>query len=331
MATTAIAGRRPVEQAIEFRPPTSLWKDAWSRLVRNKAAMLGLVIIIFFLFLALFGSWIAPHDPLQINSGKSFLPPPWAPSWMVSTGKVGDPQYLLGTDNIGRDVLSRLIYGARVSLVVALVPTVIILVIGIVLGITAGFFGGTVDNLLMRLTDIVYSFPDLLFFVVVMFALRETAIGRWGSGVVLLFGALAIVNWVGIARVVRGQTLSVKEKEYIEASRAIGSSDKQIMSKHILPNILSPIIVITAFTIPRLIITEAILGYLGLGLRPGTNSSEFFVTSWGSMLLDGQTAINAQPWLLLAPAIAVGLVVMGFTAFGDGLRDALDPRMRGTG
>jgi len=292
--------------------------------------MVGLGIIVVFFALAIFGPMLAPHDPLKIHSGKSFLPPPWAPSWMISTGKVGDPQFLLGTDSIGRDVLSRLIYGARVSLVVAIVPTIFILIIGIVTGLTAGFFGGTIDNLLMRFTDIVWSFPDLLFFVVVMFALRDTAIGHWGNGVLLLFGALALVNWVGIARVVRGQTLSIKEKEFVEASRSIGSSDQLIMSRHIFPNIIGPIIVITAFTIPGLIITEAILGYLGLGLRPGTSSSEFFVTSWGSMLLDGQTALNAQPWMLLAPAIAVALVVFGFTALGDGLRDALDPRMRGS-
>lgn len=330
MASTAIAGPSPIQQAISKKPPTSLWADAWSRLVRNKAAMLGLGIVIVFFFIAIFGSFLAPHDPLQINSGKGFLPPPWAPEWSVSTGFKGDPQFFLGTDTIGRDVLSRLIYGARVSMVVALVPTVIITIIGIVLGLIAGFFGGTIDNLLMRFTDIIYSFPDLLFFVVVMFALRDTAIGSMASGVVLLFGALAIVNWVGIARVVRGQTLSIKEKEFVEASRSIGTSDRVIMSKHILPNILSPLIIITAFSIPRLIITEAILGYLGLGLRPGTSSKEFFVTSWGSMLLEGQSAINAQPWMLLAPAIAVALVVMGFTFLGDGLRDALDPRMRGT-
>lgn len=330
MATTAVAGPAPIGKVVTGRAPTSLWADAWQRLVRNKAAMFGLAIIILFFLTAMFAPWLAPHNPLQINSGKSFLPPPWAPKWSVSTGAVPDPNYWLGTDSIGRDVLSRLIYGARVSIVVALVPTVIVTIIGVVLGLMAGFFGGRLDNFLMRFTDIVYSFPDLLFFVVVMFALRDTWLGDFWNGLLLLFGALAIVNWVGIARVVRGQTLSVKEKEFVEAARSIGSSDGRIMSRHILPNILSPLIVITAFGIPRLIITEAILGYLGLGLRPGQNVNDFFVTSWGSMLLDGQTAINAQPWMLLAPAIVVALVVMGFTFFGDGLRDALDPRMRGT-
>ncbi|TAH51207.1 MAG: ABC transporter permease [Chloroflexota bacterium] len=331
MATTAVAGHRPIDQAINTKPPQGLWVDAWSRLKKNKAAMFGLVLVIGFFALAIFGPMLAPHDPLKIYDGKSFLPPVWSPDFLNPTNKTGDPQFFLGTDSIGRDVLSRLIYGARVSLVVAIVPTIFITILGISLGLFAGYSGGTIDNLLMRFTDIVYSFPDLLFFVVVMFALRDSFLGDWANGLILLFGALAIVNWVGIARVVRGSTLSIKEKEFIEAAHSIGTSDQSIMQRHILPNILSPIIIITAFAVPRLIITEAVLGYLGLGLRPGTSSQEFFVTSWGSLLLEGQTAINAQPWMLLAPAIAVALVVMGFTFLGDGLRDALDPRMKGTG
>jgi ABC-type dipeptide/oligopeptide/nickel transport system permease subunit len=328
MANSALP--RSSESAILRKPATSLWIDAWRRLVRNKAAMAGLIVVILFVLMAALAPVISPHDPLQINDGKGYLPPPWAPAWMSSTDKVGNPNFLLGTDSIGRDVLSRLIYGARVSIVVAFVPTTLIVIIGVLVGLAAGYAGGRVDNLLMRLTDVVYGFPDLLFFIVVMIALRETPIGNFANGLLLLFGALAIVNWVGIARVVRGQTLSLKEKEFIEAARCIGAGDAQIMFRHILPNCLSAIIVLTAFRIPGMIITEAILGYLGLGLRPGTDSSEFFVTSWGALLLQGQSAINAQPWLLLSPAIAVALVVMGFTFLGDGLRDALDPKQRGT-
>jgi len=249
---------------------------------------------------------------------------------MSSTGKTGEAQFFLGTDSIGRDVYSRVLYGARVSIVVAFVPTLVIVFIGVVIGLAAGYAGGRWDNFLMRVTDVVYGFPDLLFFIVVMIALRETWLGNFMNGLLLLFGALAVVSWVGIARVVRGQTLSLKEKEFVEAARSIGASDAQIMAKHILPNALSPIIVMTAFRIPGMIITEAILGYLGLGLRPGTDPTEFFVTSWGALMLQGQGALNAQPWLLLSPAICVALVVMAFTFLGDGLRDALDPRMRGT-
>jgi oligopeptide transport system permease protein len=175
-----------------------------------------------------------------------------------------------------------------------------------------------------------YGFPDLLFFIIAIVALRDTWLGDLMNGLALLFVALAIVNWVGVARIVRGQVLSLKEKEFIEAARCIGVTDVRIMFRHLLPNALGPIIVVSAFTIPNMIITEAILGYLGLGLRPATSLESFFVTSWGALLLEGQTAINAQPYMLLAPALCVALVVLAFTFLGDGLRDALDPRMRGT-
>jgi oligopeptide transport system permease protein len=271
---------------------------------------------------------IAPHNPLQLHSGKSFLPPAWVEK--SATNKTGDPEFLLGTDTLGRDVLSRVIYGSRVSMMVGFVPAMIIVLVGTLVGLMAGFAGGTWDNYLMRLTDIMYGFPDLLFFIIVLISLRDTWVGELMSGLFLLFCALAIVNWVGVARLVRGQVLSLKEKEFIEAARSIGVKDSRIMARHLLPNVMGPIIVLTAFLIPQLIITEAILGYLGLGLKPTTNSEAFFITSWGSLLLEGQTAINAQPFLLLAPAICVALVVLAFTFIGDGLRDALDPRMRGT-
>jgi oligopeptide transport system permease protein len=187
-----------------------------------------------------------------------------------------------------------------------------------------------VDNLLMRFTDIMYGYPDLLFFIIVMVSLRETWLGQLLNGLFLLFMALAVINWVGVARIVRGQVLSLKEKEFVEAARAIGVKDLQIMFRHILPNSLGPIIVVAAFMVPNMIITEAILGYLGLGLRPATDPNAIFITSWGVLLLDGQTAINAQQWILFAPALCVALIVLAFTFLGDGLRDALDPRMRGT-
>jgi oligopeptide transport system permease protein len=200
---------------------------------------------------------------------------------------------------------------------------------GTFVGMLAGYYGGSWDNFLMRLTDIMYGFPDLLFFIIVLVALRDSWIGEFMNGLFLLFLALAVVNWVGVARLVRGQVLSLKEKEFIEAARSIGAKDSRIMMKHLLPNILGPIIVQGSFAIPSMIITEAILGYLGLGLKPSTDPNAFFITSWGSLLLEGQSAINAQPYLLLAPAICVALVVLAFTFVGDGLRDALDPRMRG--
>ena len=306
----------------------SLWVDGYYRLIRNKAAVTGMVVIALFLFVALAAPIIAPHNPLKIIGGQGFLPPAWVE--MGPGGVAGNPDYFLGTDTLGRDVFSRVIYGARVSMVVGFIPTMIILVVGTMIGLYAGYKGGWIDNLLMRITDIMWAFPDLLFFIIVMIALRDSFIGELMNGMFLLFAALALVNWVGDARVVRGQVLSLKEKEFVEAARCIGASDSRIMFKHLLPNTLGPLIILTAMQIPGMIITEAVLGYLGLGLRPGTDPSAFFVTSWGSLLLEGQAAINAQPWILLGPAICVALVVLAFTFLGDGLRDAFDPRLQGT-
>ena len=328
----AAANAKALAQAatLEVKGPSrSLMADAWYRLLRNKASVAGGIVIIAFFLVALAAPLVAPHSPLQRHSGgKDFLPPAWVEKG--PNGKAGDPTYPLGTDTLGRDVLSRVIYGARVSMVVGIIPTVIVLLLGTTIGLIAGYFGGRLDNTLMRLTDVIYAFPDLLFFIVLMVALRDTFLGDLLNGLFLLFVALAIVGWTGVARLVRGQVLSVKNNEFIEAARCIGARDSRIMIKHILPNTLGPIIIVAAMAVPGMIITEAILGYLGLGLRPATDPRQFFITSWGSLLLEGQSAINVQPWVLLAPAICVSLIVLAFTFLGDGLRDAFDPRLRGT-
>jgi ABC-type dipeptide/oligopeptide/nickel transport system permease subunit len=329
MATNSIhADNLPVLGSSGRATSRSPWQDAWSRLIRNKAAVLGMIVISFFIGVAAFANLIAPHNPIQLHSGKSFLPPSWVEK--SSTNKVGDDEFFLGTDTLGRDVLSRVIYGSRVSMMVGFTPTIIIIVLGTFVGMMAGFYGGRWDNFLMRFTDIMYGFPDLLFFIIALISLRDTWIGQFMNGLFLLFCALAIVNWVGVARVVRGQVLSLKQKEFVEAARSIGVRDSQIMFRHLLPNVLGPIIVQGSFLVPGMIITEAILGYLGLGLKPTTDPEAFFITSWGSLMLDGQASINAQFYILLTPAICVALVVLAFTFLGDGLRDALDPRMRGT-
>ncbi len=317
-----------IAQLDVFRPSRSLGAEAWSRLIKNKAAVLGMILISAFVLISIFANYLAPQDPLHINKGLRFLPPPW---YKGQTNNVADSRFFLGTDSIGRDVFSRLIYGSRVSIVVGLIPTLIILVFGTTVGMISGYLGGRWDNLLMRLTDVIYAFPDLLFFIIVMVALRDSFLGQLMNGLFLLFAALAIVNWVGVARLVRGQVLSLKQKEFIEAARCIGVKDFRIMFRHLLPNSLGPLIVWTAFTVPGLIISEAILGYLGIGMRPATTlEGNYFITSWGSLLLDGQAAINSQPWILLAPSICIAIVVLSFPFLGDGLRDALDPRMRGT-
>ena len=213
-------------------------------------------------------------------------------------------------------------------MMVGLTPVLIIILIGTSIGLVSGYAGGWADNAMMRVTDVFYAFPDLLLYIILMVALRDSPIGRLMNGLFLLFMALAVVSWVGVARLVRGSVLSIKEKEFVEAALSIGAPKTRVMFRHILPNSVGPIVVWIAFAIPGMIIAEAILGYLGIGLRPTTDPEAFFVTSWGMMMLEGQTAINIQPWILLAPSICVGLIVMAFTFLGDGLRDALDPRMR---
>jgi len=316
----------PTSALVLSRPPRSLWRDAWVRFSKNKLAVMASFVLLFFALVAIFAPLLAPHDPLKIYDGKGYLPPAWEKSGPI--GLPGESQFIFGTDSLGRDVLSRVIYGARVSLVVGIIPAIIILLVGVVVGLIAGYMGGKVDNLTMRFGDVLYAFPDLLFFIIVMTALRDTPAGQLMNGLVLLFVALAIVGWISLARIVRGQVLSLKEKEFVEAGRMVGAGHRRIMSKHILPNCLGPIIVYTALRIPSFIIAEAVLGYLGLGLRPSTRSTDIFITSWGALMLDGQSAINAQPWLLLTPAIAVAIVVLAFNFVGDGLRDALDPRLR---
>lgn len=309
-------------------PSRSPWQEAWGRLIKNKASVTGMIIILFFMFVMIFARSLAPHNPIGLNSGKDYLPPFWVEK--AQNGKSGSTEFPLGTDTLGRDLLSRVIYGTRVSLIVGFIPTFIIVVIGVTVGMFAGYLGGKWDNILMRITDVMYGFPDILLFIIVLVALRDTWLGELMSGLLLLFIALAVVNWVGVARIARGQVLALKEKEFIEAARCIGAKDSRIMLRHLFPNMLGPIIVQTSFTIPSMIISEAILGYLGLGLKPATDPDAFFITSWGSLLLEGQTSLNANPYMLLIPAICVALVVLAFTFIGDGLRDALDPRMRGT-
>jgi oligopeptide transport system permease protein len=309
-----------------LRAPRSLWSNAWRQFRRNKLAMAGMIVLFFLAFVAIFAPAIAPHNPVQSDlkvAGK-YRQAAWIHA--DDPKKSGDWSYPLGTDGNGRDVFSRLVYGTRISLVVGFIPMVVIMLIGIPVGLAAGFVGGSLDNLLMRLTDIVYAFPALLFFIIMQIALGDTWIGGLLNGLVLLFVTLSIINWTGVARLVRGDTLSLKEKEYVEAARASGASAWRQISRHILPNALSSIIVAGAFIVPGAIISEAVLTYLGIGLRPDVNLAAPFPTSWGQMIQAGQTAYRNQPWLLIAPSLAVALITLSFTFVGDGLRDALDPR-----
>jgi len=315
----AVTSAAPEAGAFEItRPPRSLWGDAIHRLMRNKMAIAAVLVIVLLVALAILAPVIAPFDPNYMSreadptGGGTRLPPAWQAG--------GNSHYLLGTDASGRDMVTRLMYGAQVSLMVGFIPTIIIVAMGLIIGMTAGYAGGRVDNLLMRITDVVYAFPDLLFIIIMISALRGTFLGDAMDGLLVIFIALAIVNWVGMARLVRGQVLSLKEKEFIEAARSIGTPRWRIMVMHLLPNSLAPIIVAATFAVPGQIITEAIFIYIGLGIRPPR-------ATWGGMIQDGYSNINAAPHMVWEPATCIALVTLAFTFFGDGLRDALDPRM----
>jgi len=281
-----------------------LWSDALQRFRRNRLAIAGAVLI-GILVLVAFGSPLLVHLGILADPIKQHVE-------FIEAGP-GQNGYTFGADELGRDTLSRLMFGSQVSLAVGILVQAIILPIGLLIGLTAGYFGGRIDNLLMRFTDIWYAFPDLLFVLVV--------VSVFGPSLLTIFGAIALVNWVGLARLVRGQVLSIKEKEFVEAARSSGSSPAKLILKHLLPNSLGPIIVTLTFGIPNAIFLEAVLSFLGVGIQPPT-------PTWGQMVFDGYEAIYANPSAVVFPALAIGFTLLAFTFVGDGLRDALDPRMR---
>jgi oligopeptide transport system permease protein len=287
-----------------------LWQDAWIRFRRNRLAVGGLAIVCLLIIIALGarlpptqgGLWHLLHltgDPTTQD--------------VTNTYALPSIQHPMGTDILGRDLMARVFYGASISLAIGIIVQFLVLAIGGTIGMVAGYFGGRVDNLLMRFTDIMYAFPDLL--LVLIF------VAAFGPSFWSIFIAIGITNWVNLARLVRGQVLSIKEKEYIEAAKMTGSSPTKLILKHLVPNSLGPVIVTLTFGIPAAIFTEAALSFLGIGIRPPE-------PSWGVMVEDGYAGIFADPLQVLFPAIAVALTMLSFTFIGDGLRDALDPRMR---
>ena len=297
----------PIQQAVDWEvaeQQIGLWQDAWARFRRNPLAVAGAVLVIFLVLVA-FLSPLLVHFGIIINPIKQEVE-----HIEAGPGQFGHP---FGTDELGRDTLSRLMYGSRISLSVGILVQGIILPIGLAIGLTAGYFGGRIDNLLMRITDIWYAFPDLIFVLVL--------VSVFGPSLLSIFGAIALVNWVNLARLVRGQVLAIKEKEYIEAARSSGSPPIKLILKHLLPNALGPIIVTVVFGIPQAIFLEAALSFLGVGIQPPT-------PTWGQMVFDGYEAIYANPTSVVFPALAIGFTLLAFSFIGDGLRDALDPRMR---
>ena len=328
-AVTTRQQQRAAEANVITRKQRSLWKDALARLLRNKAAIAGMIVILIAALVAIFSEVridaiglhfrLAPYDPVSDqNTPKALMEPIWTQAF---GSKYTDPAYLLGSDQLGRDILSRLMFGSRISLVVGFVPVAIVFMIGGTIGMLAGYVGGWVDNLLMRFTDIIYAFPDLLFVIIIVATLRGTALGEAYDGLLVIFVGIAVVNWVGVARLVRGQVLSVKNREFVEAARAVGAGPGRIMRKHIFPNILAPVIVTVAFAIPGAMLTESVLSFLGIGIRPPT-------PTWGVMINEGFIVFSTSPWPVLLPSLCISIVLLAFTFVGDGLRDALDPRSK---
>jgi peptide/nickel transport system permease protein len=270
----------------------------WRRFSSHRLALIGLVIITIVIFCALFAPFIAPHHPTKI--GKEFEAPP-------------SREHLLGTDQVGRDVLSRLIFASRISLSVGILSTAIMSMGGIILGLEAGYFGGIPDMVIMRIADVFMSFPMLILIMVI------SSIA--GSGLSRIIFIMGILGWPQVARLVRGNVLSIKEMDYIKSAVTLGFTAQRILFLHILPNTISPILVQATFGIARAIIMESALSFLGLGVNPPT-------ASWGNMLTDAQslTTLTERPWLWLPPGIMILLSVLAFNFIGDGLRDALDPK-----
>jgi oligopeptide transport system permease protein len=316
VATASSTQERAAELNVLARKQRSLWGDALYRLFRNKAAIAGLFVIASAFLVAIIAPVIAPYDPINIPANPaSQMEPLWTGS------KYTDARYLLGTDFLGRDILSRLIYASRISMIVGFVPTAIVFGLGVTVGLLAGFFGGWTDQLLMRFTDIIYAFPDFLFLIIIVASFRTSAFGKIMDGLLLIFVAIAIVGWVGVARLTRGQVLSLKEREFVEAARSVGATPVRLMWKHLLPNALAPLIVTAAFAVPNAILGEATLSFLGVGIVPPT-------ASWGGMINEGFPLFGTNPWAVLMPALCISVVMLAFTFVGDGLRDALDPRMK---
>jgi ABC-type dipeptide/oligopeptide/nickel transport system permease subunit len=278
---------------------SSPWRDAWRRLRRNRLAVAGGVTILVLCCVALFAEVLAPRSYTKADFGRLYEPP--------------SREFPLGTDQLGRDVLSRMIYGARVSMLVGLGAQVIVVLLGVPIGALAGYAGGRTDLLLTRAVDVMYAFPRLLFVILVMSML--------GAGLVNIFIAIGLTGWVGIARQTRAQVLAVKEKEFVEGARALGAGFWRVMSRHVLPGALTPIVVSVTFGIPEAIFTEAALSFIGVGINPPT-------PSWGQMVGENQQFLRSHWYLCVFPSIAIALTMLSFTFFGDGVRDALDPKMK---
>lgn len=301
----------------------SLWMDAWQRFLKNRLAIIGLIVILIFFVTAAIGPVLAPYDFLEQRLDAQLQSP--------------STSHWLGTDDLGRDILSRLLYGARTAALVAIISTLISLVLGVIIGATAGYARGRTDEFLMWLTDVTMSMPGLLLAMVINSALKRPIV-NWMDvmyqqtknpiylntlwiDLLLLFGVLALISWPGFARLIRGQVLSIGNTTYVEAARAVGASAPRILTRHVVPNSMGPLIVAVTAGMGAAVVAEVALSWLGLGIQPPN-------PSWGIMLSNSQTWWRTYPHFLVAPAITIGIISIAFTFLGDGLNDALNPRLQ---
>ena len=300
---------------------SSLWMDAWHRLRKNHLAVTGLIFIIVIALASLVGTALLEEDSYRAQNLDNKLQPP-------------STQHLLGTDHLGRDQLARILYGGRISLSVGLIATAVSLTIGVVYGTTSGFLGGKVDALMMRIVDILYALPFTIFVILLMVFAKDfgdlvedwlrDSVG-WNTDIstkwnlILLFGAIGAVEWLTMARIVRGQVQSLKRQEFVEAGVALGLSKRRLIFRHMIPNVLGPVIIYTTLTIPAVMLLEAFLSFLGLGVQAP-------MSSWGIMIKEGQERMEEAWWMLVFPGLVFALTLFSLNFLGDGLRDALDPR-----
>ena len=307
-------------EAAEFVRGTSLWRDAWRRLLKNKLAVFGLVVVVIITIASIVGptliqrtfgftpDYIPTHDNRLTQSFPPFTGPNGEFSWL----------HPMGTDNAGRDQLARVLQGGQISLFVGIISTLVSLLIGVTYGAIAGYFGGRIDNVMMRFVDVLYSLPYVILVIVLLSMFRsQTPRGQ----LILLFIAIGSVSWLTMARIVRGQILSLKNQEFVLAARATGVSTSRIIFRHLIPNTLGPVIVYATLTIPQIMLTEAFLSFLGFGVQAP-------LSSWGSLAAEGIQNIGIFPWQLIFPGVTMALTLFSLNFLGDGLRDALDPQMR---
>lgn len=322
------------QSLVQMRPSVSFWKDAIHRLYKNKVAMVSLAVIIIVMIFSFIVPSFYPYKYDQQIQGSEYLKPltySVQEKTLKDAGKSVFP-HVLGTDNLGRDYAVRVMVGSRISLLVGLIASAIILLIGSIYGAVSGFFGGWTDLIMMRIADIVYTVPDILLIVLISFAIKApmealaTKPGfQWiqtvGVNLISIFLVFALLYWVGMARIVRSQVLTLKQSEYVTAAKALGASNGRIIRKHLLTNCIGTLIVTTTLQIPSSIFTESFLSFLGLGVA-------IPLPSLGSLASDAVNGLNSYPYLLLAPAIVISLIILSFNLLGDGLRDAFDPKMK---